>query len=126
MTRKKEGDLNQGGRARGLTRRSNQAKTGGARLWNAGPRHTSGVKTQSRGLGWHKAALGGAVRTYSRAKDKRELLSTGCDIGFGRTTGVIVVMNAWMVEQQRVFLQPFLPVQGSGIATSRWWEAVAC
>jgi hypothetical protein len=84
------------------------------------------VKTQSRGLTWHNAVLGGAVRTYSRAKDKREKLSTDCDIGFGRTTGVIVVMNAWMVEQQRVSLQPFLPAQGSGIATSGWWEAMAC
>jgi hypothetical protein len=52
--------------------------------------------------------------------------STGCEIGFEMTTGVIVVINAWRVEQQCVSLQSFLPAQGSGIAPSGWWEAVAC
>ena len=60
----------------------------------AGPRHTSGVKTPSRGLARRKVSLGGAANTGSRAAHKREMVSTGCETGFGMTTGVIVVINA--------------------------------
>lgn len=62
MTRKRESDLKQA-RARPLTRSSNQTEAGGAWLRNAGPRHTSGVKTQSRGLARRKVSLGGAANT---------------------------------------------------------------
>ena len=69
-------------------------QTGGARLRNAGPRHTTGVKTQSRGLARRKVSLGGAANACSRVAHKRKLWNTGCEIGLTMTMGVILAVDA--------------------------------
>ena len=78
---------------------STQAREGGARLRCAGPRHTSGVESQSRVLAWRFGGFSERTNDTACVSTSTQRKVIGWKAGLPRTTGFTVCTTAFRVEQ---------------------------
>ena len=87
------------------------AGEGGARERCAGPRHTSGVKTQSGGGAWRTGSQLEAASAFSPAAFSRPTTNNCCESEFAMMMGWAVGRSACIDEQQSFSSQGFLSLE---------------
>lgn len=70
----------------------------------AGPRHTSGVKTQSCGLAWRLGGFSDRASEAARVSRRPQRKGIGWKAGLPKTTGFALGTTAFNVEQHESFL----------------------
>ena len=92
-----------------------QARTGGARLWNAGPRHTSGVKTLLRSGGWREAVVSGGVDASNCAGEIKSNVKANPKSGLTKMEVAVVGQRVWSETQNESSSLPCLSESRNGM-----------